>query len=56
MDGAALPRGEEDDFFGVTSGAETVVEDEEFVLLNIVTSFQKIFRIVNTTLEVNFIM
>lgn len=56
MDGTALLREGEDDFFVGTSGAEDAVEDEEFVLLNIMTGFQKFVRVVDTALEVNFIV
>ena len=56
MDGTALLRAVEDDFFVVISGADDAVEDEEFVLLNIIAGFQKFVRVVNTALEVNFIM
>lgn len=56
MDGTALLREGEDDFFVGTSGAEDAVEDEEFVLLNIMAGFQKFIRVIDTTLKVNFIM
>lgn len=56
MEGTALLREGEDDFFVGISGADDAVEDEEFVLLNIVTGFQKFVRVVNTALEVYFIM
>lgn len=46
----------EDDFFAGISGVDDAVEDEELVLLNIMAGFQKFVRVVNTALEVNFIM
>lgn len=56
MDGTALLRAGEDDFFVGVSGADDADEDEELVLLNIMAGFQKFIRVVNTALEVNFIV
>ena len=56
IEGTELLRLGEDDFLVGTSGVAVAVEEEEFVLLNIMPGFQKFVRVVNTALEVNFIM
>ena len=56
IEGTELLREGEDDFLVGISGADVADEDEEFVLLNIMAGFQKFVRVVNTALEVNFIV
>jgi len=46
----------EDDFLVGASGAAEADEDEEFVLLNIMTGFQKFVRVIWATQKVNFIV
>ena len=56
IEGTEPLREGEDDFLVGISGAVLADEDEEFVLLNIMAGFQKFIWVVNTALEVDFVM